>query len=211
MKFEDWEPFYEAILKDFGYSRREDIRAASFLNRRLEPFDARRIDELVRGEDVVVVGNAPSLKPADVTDISHVVVAADGAAERLYNAGIDADIIVTDLDGSPRHAAEASNSDTVVAVHAHGDNTDALRRWLGRFSTGNVLGTTQTRAFGVMQNFGGFTDGDRAAFLVDAFGASNIKLVGFDFQDATGEKLEKLRWARRLLRVLSEERGEPLV
>ncbi|MCX2817942.1 DUF115 domain-containing protein [Haladaptatus sp. F3-133] len=209
MRYGDWEPFYEAILEGFGYTREDDRRAARVLNSRLDAFDDHRLDALLDGETVVVVGNAPSLEPRHVTE--GVVVAADAAALRLYEAGVDVDIIVTDLDGAPRHAVERSHDGTVVAVHAHGDNVDALRRYVPRFESRNVVGTTQTRPFGVLHNFGGFTDGDRSAFLADGFGASRIELHGFDFGDATGEKRKKLRWAWRLLRVLAYQRHEWLV
>jgi uncharacterized Rossmann fold enzyme len=209
MRFEDWEPFYEEILDDFGYSREDDRRAAGFLDRRVGDFDLSRLDALFRDEVVAVVGDAPSLETDDVPDDA-VVVAADGAAKRLAEAKVD--VIVTDLDGAPAHAAEASQEGT-VAVHAHGDNLDALERYLPEFDTANVVGTTQTdpRPFDALYNFGGFTDGDRAAFLADEFGAARVELVGFDFDAAEGEKRRKLRWARRLLRVLGEERGEILV
>lgn len=212
MRFEDWEPFYEEILEEFGYSREEDRRAARFLNGRLEPFDPFRLDSLLRGETVAVVGDAPSLDPTSVPDDA-VVVAADGAAERLAEAGVSVDVVVTDLDGAPRRAAELSQEGKVVVVHAHGDNLGALEEWIPEFDLSNVVGTTQAdpHSFDSLRNFGGFTDGDRAAFLADEFGAAHIELVGFDFEAAEGEKRRKLRWARRLLRALSHERGERIV
>ncbi len=213
MEFELWEPFYEAIIEDFGYSRDEDRRAARFLDENLEPFDTERLDAIVRDEMAVVVGDAPSLEPSRVPE-DGVVVAADGAAERLSDAGVRVDVMVTDLDGAPTYAAEMSHGDDgTVVMHAHGDNRDALERWLPEFEVSNVVGTTQVdpREFDALHNFGGFTDGDRSAFLADAFGASRIEVVGFDFTAAEGEKREKLRWAQRLLRVLSEERDENIV
>ena len=212
MEFEDWEPFYENILDDFGYSREKDRRAGRFLDENVDDFDTSRLEALLWDEKVAVVGDAPSLETGDVPDEA-VVVAADGAAERLAGAGVDVELIVTDLDGAPEHAAEASHEGTVIAVHAHGDNLDALEHYLPEFDTANVVGTTQTdpRAFDAVYDFGGFTDGDRAAFLADEFGATRIELVGFDFEAAEGEKRRKLRWARRLLEVLGEERGEILV
>ncbi|MDZ7688456.1 MAG: 6-hydroxymethylpterin diphosphokinase MptE-like protein [Halobacteriales archaeon] len=212
MEFEDWEPFYEEILDEFGYSREEDRNAARFLDEKLGDFDLSRLETLLRDENVAVVGDAPSLEPPSVPK-EGVVIAADGAAELLSEADVKVDVIVTDLDGAPRHAAEASYEGTVVVVHAHGDNLDALERWLPEFDFSNVLGTTQTdaRRFDALHNFGGFTDGDRAVFLADEFGAARIVLVGFDFEAAEGEKREKLRWARRLLEYLEEERDEQLV
>jgi len=211
MEFDDWEPFYEKILEEFGYSRNEDRRSARFLDKRIEPFDVSRLDVLLRDEKVAVVGDAPSLDVSSVPEDA-VVVTADGASERLADAGVSSDVIVTDLDGAPEHAVEASQEGPVV-VHAHGDNIDALERYLSEFEMSNVVGTTQADPsdFDALYNFGGFTDGDRAVFLADEFGASRIVLVGFDFETAEGEKREKLRWARRLLRVLSEEREESLL
>jgi uncharacterized Rossmann fold enzyme len=205
MRFEDWEPFYEAILEDFGYSRDEDVRAARALEDRVGGFDTGRLDSLLRDKTVGVVGDAPSLDARRVG--ADAVVAADGAAKRLDDAGVEADVIVTDLDGAPRHAAEASHDGTVAVVHAHGDNKKAVESRLPEFRARNVAGTTQARSFGDIYNFGGFTDGDRAAYLADEFGASRIELHGFDFAAAEGEKRKKLRWAKRLLRALSEERG----
>jgi len=212
MMFEDWEPFYDKILDEFGYSREEDRRAAQFLDENVEAFDLSRLDALLHDQTVAVVGDAPALEPSSVPEDA-VVVAADGAAKRLAEAGVNIDVIVTDLDGAPAHAAETSHEGTVVAVHAHGDNVDALERYLSEFDVSNVLGTTQAdaSAFDALYNFGGFTDGDRSAFLADEYGAARIELVGFDFEAAEGEKREKLRWARRLLIVLSVERDEILV
>lgn len=210
MRFEDWEPFYEEILEEFGYSREKDRKAAGFLDRRVDDFDLSRLDGIFGEEKVAVVGDAPSLETDDVPDDA-VVVAADGAAKRLTEAKVD--VIVTDLDGAPAHAAEASHGGNVVAVHAHGDNLDALESYLPEFDTANVVGTTQTdpRPFDALYNFGGFTDGGRAAFLADEFGATRIELVGFDFEAAEGEKREKLRWARRLLEHLEDHRDGSLL
>jgi len=215
MEFEDWEPLYEEILEEFGYERPEDRGSARVLNDLLEatPDPAEKIDA-VRGERVVVVGNAPSLKPSVVPALGEaLVVSADGASERLADAGVASDVIVTDLDGAPRHAAEASHEGAVVVVHAHGDNRGALERWLPEFDTRNVVGTTQADPdeFDALHNFGGFTDGDRAVFLADEFGADELELAGFDFGDATGEKLKKLRWARRLIREVEAHRDESIL
>jgi Uncharacterized Rossmann fold enzyme len=55
----------------------------------------------------------------------------------------------------------------------------------------NCIGTTQTNPFNKVQNFGGFTDGDRGVFLASYFKAKKlfylvwileIKLVNFLIQ-----------------------------
>ena len=53
-----------------------------------------------------------------------------------------------------------------------------------------VIGTTQIEPISDVYNFGGFTDGDRAVFLAEHFGAKEIELVGFDFEAAEGTKLK---------------------
>jgi len=211
MRFEDWEPFYETILEEFEYELSEDRSSARVLDDFLEDPSTDRLEAL-RGESVVVVGDAPSLDPSEVPPDAF-AVSADGASERLADAGVESDVIVTDLDGAPRYAAEASRLRTVVVVHAHGDNRGALERWLPEFDPSNVVGTTQADPddFDALRNFGGFTDGDRGVFLADEFGADEISLVGFDFEEATGEKREKLRWARRLIQEVEDRRDQGIL
>ncbi len=214
MEFSEWELFYEAILDDFGFSRKEDRRGAELLDGMLDTFlDTNRLQELLAGNSVVVAGDGPSLADElGVCRAADAVIAADAAARRLDDAGITPDVVCTDLDGAPEHEARLSRNGTLVAIHAHGDNQELLEQWVPAFDHANVLGTTQTAPFGQLHNVGGFTDGDRCAFLADAFGAATITLAGFDMDDPDvgPEKAKKLRWAGRLLRVLEERRGEPL-
>ena len=51
----------------------------------------------------------------------------------------------------------------------------------------NVIGSTQTKSFGKMENFGGFTDGDRCVFLAEYFNAKKIVLIGMDFGREIGK------------------------
>jgi uncharacterized Rossmann fold enzyme len=59
-------------------------------------------------------------------------------------------------------------------------------------------------------NVGGFTDGDRAAFLADHCGADRLTFLGWDFDDPEvgPMKRRKLAWAERLLYWLERRRGE---
>jgi len=77
-----------------------------------------------------------------------------------------------------------------------------------------VLGTTQVEPFGKLFNFGGFTDGDRAAFMAHELGASRIYLVGMDLgaeigrhsgDKDIGRKLVKLAICKELLAWLASE------
>jgi len=212
MDFKDWDIYYRQILKDFGYSREEDERSAripdaSLAGTRVEPDSLR---PLFAGKDVTIAGNAPSLA-AELAVVEHPLVAADEATSVLRNAGIRPDVIVTDLDGDVEEQVAANAEGAIVVVHAHGDNVAAVERWAPQFR-GRVIGTTQSRPFGRVYNFGGFTDGDRAGFLADHLGATSLLLVGFDFEnpspkDADREtKKRKLDWAYILLGTLDESR-----
>jgi uncharacterized Rossmann fold enzyme len=210
MNFDDWEPAYEAILADFGYARVADEAARDDIRRRVEPFDPDRFSWLA-GATVAIAGAGPNLEDevAVAADADH-VIAASTAADVLRDAGVDVDCLTTDLDKTPETAVALSEAGVPVVVHAHGDNRDALAEWVPRFASEQVLATTQAAPTPPVQNFGGFTDGDRAAFLADHFGASRLVFPGWAFDDATvgEEKRRKLRWAERLLAWLERRRGE---
>lgn len=208
MDYESWDVYYRQILRDFGYSRERDERAAHILDAtlggdRLDPEDLR---PLFAGKDVTIAGNAASLAE-ELDDVARPLVVADEATSVLRRARIRPDAVVTDLDGAVEDQVAANGEGTVVIVHAHGDNIPALERWAPRFP-GPVVGTTQSRPFGRIYNFGGFTDGDRAAFLADHFGATSLYLRGFDFENPSPKdtdretKQRKLDWAYILLGTL---------
>ncbi|MFC3476530.1 6-hydroxymethylpterin diphosphokinase MptE-like protein [Halobacterium litoreum] len=209
MEFDDWEPVYDAVLADFGYDRAGDERARDALAEYVSPFDLTRLD--CTGRTVAIAGGAPSL--ADETGTAadaDRVFAASTAVDVLADAGVSVDAMVTDLDKNPETARRLSESGTPVVAHAHGDNISAIREHVPAFDADHVLGTTQAAPVDAVYNFGGFTDGDRAAFLADHCGAAKLVFPGWDFEDASvgDEKAKKLRWAERLLYWLERRRGE---
>lgn len=208
MKFEEWEPVYKLILKDMGFDRRKDERAALLLSETLET-KARKKNEVagievlrrtINGKDVLVCGKAPVLADEikDVDFKKYVTIAADGATSILMSNGIIPDIIVTDLDGNMDDEARAG---AIMVVHAHGDNIEALMKRSAEAK--RVIGTTQSKPLKNVYNFGGFTDGDRSVFLAKEMGARSITLIGFDFRDenVTPLKKKKLVWAERLIKI----------
>jgi len=210
MEYHVWEPVYERILADFGFGRAADERARDRLASITEPFD---LDALPAFEDrtVAVAGAAPTLADeVDTAAAADRVIAASSAATTLRDAGVGVDLAVTDLDGTPDRLAAASHEGLPVAVHAHGDNVDALEEWVPQFADERLLPTTQAAPAANVRNFGGFTDGDRAAFLADALGAGELRFVGwqFDDPDVSELKAKKLRWAERLLYWLETRREE---
>ena len=210
MEFATWEPVYEAILADFGFDRVADERARDVLADLARPFDHDRLAS-IDDATVAVAGAGPSLSgEVDRAGDADVVVAASTAADVLLDAGVAVDCMVTDLDKNPDTARELTEEGVPVAAHAHGDNVDAVREHVPTFDADHVLATTQAAPRGPVENFGGFTDGDRAAFLADHFGAAELVFPGWDLDDPdVGRvKAKKLAWAERLLRWLERRRGE---
>ncbi|MDD1708750.1 MAG: DUF115 domain-containing protein [Methanoregulaceae archaeon] len=205
MEFEEWEPYYREILEYFGIEREGDEEAARILASLLTRDDCRLLSDLCRGETVTVCGNAPCLS-RELDRIEGSIFAADAASEVLRRFGITPDAVFTDLDGACDDYLAMNNEGTIMVIHAHGDNIPLLFHWVPLFS-GPVVGTTQARPSHPLHNFGGFSDGDRAAFAADALGADHIGFVGFDLDDPDVDPMKrgKLLWARKLLRLIGYE------
>jgi uncharacterized Rossmann fold enzyme len=205
MEFEEWEPYYREILEYFGIEREGDEEAARILASLITRDDLPLLSALCRGKTVTVCGNAPCL-PHELGGIEGCIFAADAASEVLWRSGIRPDAVFTDLDGATDDYLVMNRKGTVMVIHAHGDNIPLLLHWVPLFP-GPVVGTTQGRPFPPLYNFGGFSDGDRAAFAADSLGADRICFVGFDLddQDVDPMKRGKLQWARKLLRLIGYE------
>ncbi len=212
MDFDEWEPVYEAVLADFGFDRSGDERARDLLADLLPPGSRDPLPAFVGGPGTVAVAGAgPSLEDdVDVASDADQVFAASTAADRLLDAGVPVDCVVTDLDKHPRTVRELTREGTPVAVHAHGDNVALLREHVPHCDPDFLVPTTQAEPVGPVRNFGGFTDGDRAAFLADHLGADALVFPGWDLDDPDVDepKRRKLRWAERLLYWLERRRGD---
>lgn len=211
MDYATWEPVYGAILADFGFGMAADERARDRLAELLDgpPLDPAQLD--FSGQTVAIAGAGPSLEAeADRAGAADRVLAASTAADRLEAAGVTVDCMVTDLDKNPDTVARLTAAGIPVAVHAHGDNIPVLETHVPTFDAGAVVPTTQATPTDSVANVGGFTDGDRAAFLADHCGASTLRFVGWDFDDPTVNpaKHRKLVWAERLLLWLERRRDE---
>ena len=212
MQFEAWEPYYEKIVQEFGFSREEDERAAQVLDRRLKGtrISPEDLGPVIAGQPVTVAGNAVRLE-SELHRLTKVVIAADEATSVLLRHGRVPQVIVTDLDGNVDDQVTANRMGAVAVVHGHGDNIPAIEKWADRFA-GKTMATTQSRPFGRVHNFGGFTDGDRGVFLAAALSARSIRLVGFDFDrpnpkdEPVEVKKRKLDWAYILIQDVLAER-----
>ncbi len=226
MEYSEWAPYYEKIQQQFGFAFSREAAAAARL-RALLPPSARqrpleRIAGRLRGRDTVIVGLAPRAGPPPIWRLPHsndpiAVVAADGATRPCLDAGLVPAVIVTDLDGPIPSELSANARGALVAIHAHGDNLPALEEWVPQFA-GELAGCWAGPPTAELFNVGGFSDGDRAAYLAAHVGASRLLLWGFDFASVeesdpehVARKREKLKWAQRLLGVLARQGGVPVV
>jgi len=205
MQLGEWLKWYDKLRVKFAYSIVEDQNSARLLSELLKEknLDLNILKDLIFAKNVAIIGAGPSLDD-DVDKIkslkSFTIIAADGASEALIENNIKPDIVVTDLDGSHEHLLQADKMGSIMVVHAHGDNVNVLRNLVPKMK--NCIGTTQVKPLHNVYNFGGFTDGDRAVFLANEFGAENIVLIGMDFGNKIGRysktkvKDEKLKMAK---------------
>jgi len=194
LELKRWLELYSSICIRLGLDPSRDMESARLLAGMLagrcltskaigESFASRRI--------VVIFGAGPSLEcdldhGLPIIDDARILkVAADGACGALLDHGMVADVVVTDLDGRQDHLLESSERGSIMVVHAHGDNMDRILDLVPSLK-GAVLGTTQTYPIEPLENFGGFTDGDRALCMFEELGFPVIMLAGMDFGDKIG-------------------------
>jgi uncharacterized Rossmann fold enzyme len=225
MEYENWKKYYAEILLDFNFDRRMDEEAARLLSKTLlnkQTISPSKLEKIINNKHAYVFGGGDTLirgikkfKGFEETISGEmIIISADGATTSLMEKDILPDIIVTDLDGKIEDQISANKKGSVVVIHAHGDNIEAIKKWTTRFN-GEVIGTTQAKPLENIFNFGGFTDGDRGVFLAEHFGAKKITLVGFDYtrvgkmlnKKSTEIKLKKLMWARKLIETICKETG----
>ncbi|MEW6603797.1 MAG: 6-hydroxymethylpterin diphosphokinase MptE-like protein [Thermoproteota archaeon] len=221
MKFAEWFPYYQGIRAEFGYSTEQDQEAARILSGMIKKkaLDPKVLEKKIKGKNVIVIGAGPSLEDSKTFKFikknkAAVKIAADGAVQFLIENKVKPDIVVTDLDGDPAALQKAEKGGAIMVVHAHGDNTIMLKKLVPKFK--KLVGSTQVMPVENVHNFGGFTDGDRAVFLAEEFGAKKIVLVGMDFGDSIGKyskkkvkdaelKKQKMHAGRRLLEMLAKQ------
>ena len=210
-----WKKRYFSILKELNYSEKKDKESALILDSILKKTDTiKKVRKLIEGKTIFVIGSGPSLSSA-IPKLKKleksIKIAADSSLKPLVDNGIIPDIIVTDLDGNEDAIKKISKTKSIFVIHAHGDNIEKLQMVK---KMKNCIGTTQTNPFNKIQNFGGFTDGDRGVFLANHFNAKKIILFGMDFGNQIGKfsntkksdretKLKKLEIGRDLLIWLS--------
>ena len=215
MMISGWGERYLLILKELGYSQKKDRESAIILDSILKKTNTtEKILKLIEGKTVFVIGSGPSLSNA-IPKLKKlkksIKIAADSSLKPLVDNGIIPDIVVTDLDGDENTIKKIAKTKSIFIIHAHGDNIEKLELVK---KIRNCIGTTQSNPFNKIQNFGGFTDGDRGVFLASHFNAKKIILFGMDFGNKIGKfsntkksdreiKLKKLEIGMNLLIWLS--------
>jgi uncharacterized Rossmann fold enzyme len=179
---------YKKIIKEFGFSQKDDENSAKILNNLLMNKKSLSPQKIFIKEKSIIFGAGPSLKDnieflknIDLDEFT--LIAADGATSALAEDGITPHIIVTDLDGEIDHLLKADQEGSIMVVHAHGDNPKKIRKYVPQLH--HVMGTTQTTPNKNVYNMGGFTDGDRGVFLAVELGVKCIVLAGMDFGKIT--------------------------
>ena len=209
-----WKKRYSDIIKEFKYSEKKDKESAVILNSIIKKSNINeKLFSLVKNKTVFVIGSGPSLSTAipKLKNYKKIIkIAADSSVKPLVENGIIPDVVITDLDGD-ENILKKIGKKSIFVVHAHGDNMEKLE-FAKKFK--KCIGTTQSNPFKQIQNFGGFTDGDRGVFLANHFEAKKIILFGMDFGEKIGKfsetkkserkiKLMKLNTGRLLLEWLS--------
>ncbi len=211
----EWWPLYSRISQEFSFDPSLDYLSSQRLssligyNNHVEYLDS------LKGKNVTIVGNGEHL-PSILGSLSPgPVIVADSAISAYFPEMGCPDFIVTDLDGDLNLIKGCFKESTIV-IHSHGDNIPAIGN-LNLKENDRVVGTTQNIPLWNIYNFGGFTDGDRSAFMADSVGSSKITLVAFDFERPNRSKnidnerkKKKLKWAHSLLGLLAKERGTEL-
>lgn len=214
MNSQKWLEYYGRICSDLQIDPLKDYESSLLLSGIFGKSSSLSLLDPYKNKSAYVIGNGPELEKSlhDLKKDRITIVADSALPVFMEKLGVP-DIVVTDLDGDIESLTEAHEMGCLVVLHSHGDNMGLIREYAPMF-TGNSLGTTQSEPLYNVFNFGGFTDGDRGAFLGDFLKSPTITLVAFDFDNATrkegsdiARKKKKLKWARILLEDLAMERG----
>lgn len=218
-----WQPWYDKIVKQLKLDQKMDETAAEVLNDLLPEPKLAELAGFISDHECIVLGAGPSLdedllKLQRVSFLNKTLIAADGATSAVMRYR-NPTIIVTDLDGNVDDQLEAWRRGSWLVIHGHGDNLTKVREIVAKLKE-RIIGTTQVKPSDKLRNFGGFTDGDRAAFMAHELGASRIYLAGMDLGTEIGRhsgdkdverKLVKLTICKDLLAWLAGELGARLI
>lgn len=205
-----WWSFQEEISEQFDFSKdREAVASRLISNVKHNSFSIRK---RIEDKDLILVG-AGLQKDTDIPSSN--VIVADGALRACLERNIIPSLIVTDLDGYIPDILWARKQGSEIILHAHGDNIARVFQYLSDINP-NCITTTYPS---VSSNcWGGFTDGDRALMMSLSLNCNTIKMIGFDYNiignysgDYSPRKLEKLRWAQKIIQTCMEKSNKVIV
>jgi len=186
-----WSPKYLEVVRSLDLNMAEDRKATIILDKIIKNDDIARVKALIEGRPVMIYGCGPSLEN-DLNKIweaglhnRFINVAVDGAVKALLEYNIVPHINVTDLDGDIASIVKANQLGSLTMVHAHSQSIRTILKVMP-YLKGSVFGTTHSQPTEKVLNFGGFTDGDRAVYIVEHFKPAYIVLAGMDFGSVIG-------------------------
>ena len=239
IQWHQWKPYYENIIQSLKIDSNKDYEAANLYYKIITASSdsstkiARSLGqcETLFKSKVLIFGAGPSLindiknfqkSKADVSSLT--LVAVDGSTQALLEFNIEPDVIISDYDGDMYSILRAAHSETLLVMHAHGDNQGLVKEWFPKIQpTKYWIPTVQTESIlPYIYNFGGFTDGDRAIAFVLHFipPTTPLILLGFTFgtivgkyskpfykenQPASEFKIKKLDFAKQFIGDLAQK------
>ena len=199
---------YKGIIALLDFSEVEDVKSRDIMHDILSQreynleYNILHLEKLfLKFTKIMIFGGGPDAEyfvnyiheNRDFKNLSEnvLIIAVDGITELLYENRIIPDIIFTDLDGIFLETINRPEfKKTSFIIHAHGDNIKKIKIF-GKFlhSSKYLIGTTQVETKIPIINHGGFTDGDRALFLISNFLKEhhNVYIFGFDFGGIVGK------------------------
>ena len=225
MNFKKWNEIYKEISLELKIKPEDDKKASYIFNKILmnngNKNNINKLNNIIKNKEVVIFGAGPSSKKS-ISKYKNFIknrvkISADGATSALIENNINPDIIVTDLDGKLKDQIYANLNGSIIVIHSHGDNLKIIKKNINKFKS-EIIGTTQIdpSQYQLLNNFGGFTDGDRSVLLAIYFKAKFIYLIGFDYNGDIGEysftnnskydiKIKKLKWCKIIIDNVFDE------
>jgi len=195
MQWTEWEPFYRKIVTRLSLEPKRDYEATALLSELIAHINPspllNQLESSIKGREIIVFGSGPSLEhhiefiKENIDLTNSVIVAADGAVSALLEHDMTCHFLVTDLDGNPQDLLETVSRGSIAIVHAHGDNIQVISEMVPEMR--EILGSTQVKPMSNVFLWGGFTDGDRACYLVSHYVPKKIILAGMDFGTLVGK------------------------
>ncbi|WP_292460735.1 6-hydroxymethylpterin diphosphokinase MptE-like protein [Methanothermococcus sp.] len=215
MELREWEPLYNEIMEDFGFSKEDDLKSALMLSDIIRDIKnnipLNNMDELIKNKDVYVFGAGPSLKKHAkiVKELieSNYINENDKKNNNKENGNKykNKNYIIISADGATKALLEENIVPDIIVSDLDGD-LNSIFESNERGSVvvvhahgdnmdniknhvcrlKNIIGSSQVpKDIPYLINYGGFTDGDRCCFFAEHFGAKRIILCGMDFGEYT--------------------------